>query len=282
MISHWRIRTGSDSVLSDQDWTRTEKFHSPLISGRHTVKQCSSTFSVMVHPWRCFHELMHPIYLKDKPRWKAIRRSSCKETIIVQYCMKHTTKLRNLLHVINQLKPRNISFSISPLINRSMCVIEFLFRDLISHKQEKLLTHKYIVGIWLSMKIAFSAILSFFWHIWQVLSDAPHAYFGAPQDALCTPVEERCSKALTRELSTFPNVREEIYQFWQERSLLTMKFMWRFYWIFKRMVYLAKINNLPKHHGAGLQRCRTQCSCIGLRPTLKAVIRLSWFENRFS
>jgi len=27
-----RIRTGSDSVLSDQDWTRTEKFHSPLIS----------------------------------------------------------------------------------------------------------------------------------------------------------------------------------------------------------------------------------------------------------
>jgi len=27
-----RIRTGSDSILSDQDWTRTEKFHSPLIS----------------------------------------------------------------------------------------------------------------------------------------------------------------------------------------------------------------------------------------------------------
>jgi len=25
-------RTGSDSILSDQDWTRTEKFHSPLIS----------------------------------------------------------------------------------------------------------------------------------------------------------------------------------------------------------------------------------------------------------
>jgi len=46
MILHWRIRTGSDwrfskilwirtrsvSILSDQDWTRTEKFHSPLIS----------------------------------------------------------------------------------------------------------------------------------------------------------------------------------------------------------------------------------------------------------
>jgi len=46
MIFHWRIRTGSDlwfskirqirtgsdAILSDQDWTRTEKFHSPLIS----------------------------------------------------------------------------------------------------------------------------------------------------------------------------------------------------------------------------------------------------------
>ena len=32
MILHWRIRTGSDSISSDQDWTRTEKFHSPLIS----------------------------------------------------------------------------------------------------------------------------------------------------------------------------------------------------------------------------------------------------------
>jgi len=25
-------RTGSDSTFVDQDWTRTEKFHSPLIS----------------------------------------------------------------------------------------------------------------------------------------------------------------------------------------------------------------------------------------------------------
>jgi len=29
-------RTGSDSILSDQDKTRTEKFHSPLISDVHT------------------------------------------------------------------------------------------------------------------------------------------------------------------------------------------------------------------------------------------------------
>jgi len=48
MILHWRIRigsdwwfskllrirSGSDSILSDQEWTRTEKFHSLLISGR--------------------------------------------------------------------------------------------------------------------------------------------------------------------------------------------------------------------------------------------------------
>ena len=34
-----RIRTGSDSILSDQDWTRTEKFHSPLIPGAWLVWQ---------------------------------------------------------------------------------------------------------------------------------------------------------------------------------------------------------------------------------------------------
>jgi len=32
MILHWRIRPGWDSIWSDQDWARTEKFHSPLIS----------------------------------------------------------------------------------------------------------------------------------------------------------------------------------------------------------------------------------------------------------
>jgi len=48
MILHWRIRTGwdwwfskilqirtgSDYILSNQDWARTEKFHSPLISAK--------------------------------------------------------------------------------------------------------------------------------------------------------------------------------------------------------------------------------------------------------
>ena len=49
-----------------------------------------------------------------------------------------------------------------------------------------------------------------------------------------------CSTALTRELNTFANVREEICWFWRGRSLLTMKFIWRYYWILKRKVYLAK------------------------------------------
>jgi len=37
------------------------------------------------------------------------------------------------------------------------------------------------------------------------------------------------SKALTPKLSTFANVREEIQNFWRERSLLTIKFIWQFY-----------------------------------------------------
>jgi len=32
IFKNLRIRTGSDSVFADQDWTRTEKFVSPLIS----------------------------------------------------------------------------------------------------------------------------------------------------------------------------------------------------------------------------------------------------------
>jgi len=33
IIKNLRIRVGSDSIVSDQNWTRTEKFYSPLISG---------------------------------------------------------------------------------------------------------------------------------------------------------------------------------------------------------------------------------------------------------
>jgi len=35
------------------------------------------------------------------------------------------------------------------------------------------------------------------------------------------------------------------------------------YWILERKEYLGKMNNLPKHHCAGPQRCGAQCSCIG-------------------
>jgi len=32
IVKNFADKTGLDSILSDQDWTRTEKFHSPLIS----------------------------------------------------------------------------------------------------------------------------------------------------------------------------------------------------------------------------------------------------------
>jgi len=33
IFKNFADRTGSDTILSNQDWTRTEIFHSPLISG---------------------------------------------------------------------------------------------------------------------------------------------------------------------------------------------------------------------------------------------------------
>jgi len=35
-----------------------------------------------------------------------------------------------------------------------------------------------------------------------------------------------------------------------------MRFKSRFYWILERKEYLAKMNNLPKHHGAGPPEAR--------------------------
>ena len=62
-----------------------------------------------------------------------------------------------VLRIINQhSKPRNdILFNIATLINESMCVIEFVLRNLISHKQEKPLSHEYVVGIWMRTEITF-------------------------------------------------------------------------------------------------------------------------------
>jgi len=38
ILKNLRIRTGSDSTFADQDWTRNEKFHSPLISALLTER----------------------------------------------------------------------------------------------------------------------------------------------------------------------------------------------------------------------------------------------------
>ena len=51
IFKNLEIRTGSDSILSDQDWTRTEKFHSLL----------SLVVSILLHEAKpvlglfCFH-----------------------------------------------------------------------------------------------------------------------------------------------------------------------------------------------------------------------------------
>jgi len=49
----------------------------------------------------------------------------------------------------------------------------------------------------------------------------------------------------------------------------------------KCKVYLAKMNNLPKHHGAGPQRRGAQCGCIGcidLRPALLVTIIVAVYK----
>ena len=45
-----RIRTGSDSTFADQNWTRTEKFHSPLISGKKQPKHVEKMLKI----WKKF------------------------------------------------------------------------------------------------------------------------------------------------------------------------------------------------------------------------------------
>ena len=55
-----------------------------------------------------------------------------------------------------------------------------------------------------------------------------------------------------------------------------MKFIWRFFWILKRTVYLAKWIIYPNTMARGSQRSGAQCSCIGcigLRPALARVFQ---------
>jgi len=58
-----------------------------------------------------------------------------------------------------------------------------------------------------------------------------------------------------------------------------MKFIWHVYLILKGKVYLAKMNNLPKHEA------RAQCSCIGcigLRPALRTIDKKCQYEVLFT
>ena len=98
--------------------------------------------------------MSHPKKSKKKTQ-KATLKITCKKTIALQSALRITQDRANnkfqklslttflVLHIINQhFKPRNdILFNIAPLISGSMCVIEFVLRDLISHKQEKPLSH---------------------------------------------------------------------------------------------------------------------------------------------
>ena len=108
--------------------------------------------------------------LKFKMRQKATLELTCKKRIARQSALSITqdrahnkfTKLSLilLLHITNQhSKPSNDILFICPLFNGSKRVIQFLLRDLISHKQEKPLPRKYVVVIWLRTEITFSAML---------------------------------------------------------------------------------------------------------------------------
>ena len=44
IFKNLRIRSGSDSTSADQDWTRTEKFHSPLIFAHYHLVSSHKTY----------------------------------------------------------------------------------------------------------------------------------------------------------------------------------------------------------------------------------------------
>ena len=139
-----------------------------------TLDQCSSTLLDMVHPKKSCDELMHSmpkIWYEAKHNIK----SNLRKTISLQSALRITQgrahnkfKKLSLMFFCCCILSSNIpnwrlkSFLIAPLINESMGVIEFLLRDLTSHKQEKPLSHKYVVavvGIWMRTEIPFFAML---------------------------------------------------------------------------------------------------------------------------
>ena len=128
----------------------------------------------MVHPKKSCVELMHPMpkiwneakrYIKSNMRKATALQSALR---ITQGRAHNKFKKLSLMFFCSCILSSNISnwrlisFLIAPIINVSMGVIEFLLRDLTSHKQEKPLSHKYVVAgvrIWMRAEIAFFALL---------------------------------------------------------------------------------------------------------------------------
>ena len=57
IFKNFAITTGLDSISSNQNWTRTEKFHSPLISGDLVLNSRSFSVAnpgVFLRLWACF------------------------------------------------------------------------------------------------------------------------------------------------------------------------------------------------------------------------------------
>jgi len=51
MVLHGQIRTGSDSVFSDQDWTQTEEFRSPLTCDSQRWICQTLDLEMDINPW---------------------------------------------------------------------------------------------------------------------------------------------------------------------------------------------------------------------------------------
>ena len=76
MILHWqiktgsdwwfkkilRIRTGSDSIFLDQDWTRTEKFGSPLISATNHFANFAKGHTTVEWTWWRHHQNANRVF----------------------------------------------------------------------------------------------------------------------------------------------------------------------------------------------------------------------------
>jgi len=111
MILHWRIRTGSDwwfskmlrirtgsdSILSDQDWTRTEIFHSPLISAVHLpLLHLCGAFTMIT--MKLYYSLVwHQRNVWWKVQLYGLSRQSFKDAICLRLKCRKTIQFANVL-----------------------------------------------------------------------------------------------------------------------------------------------------------------------------------------